>query len=312
MIHSISSNSVNWYQQTKNYQNGTTKAVTDVSTDTLTEEEEKAVRSNLSLIDVMGLMQKTGSVKEAETNEEVKDDNSSALDLDGDGTLSSDEYENLIEQLGLKNALSSEDFFTKYDTDEDGEITAEELRAVNGEKRMPPPPPPVLEEDESDKGFSTAVDTDGDGYISTEEYEAFVSGLDTEESLSSEDFFALYDTDNDGKISAEEVRSGIEKAKGTPPEPPVQGLPYDIDLDEDGSLSTDEYENLVSLLGTENALSSEEFFSKYDTDGDGEVSAEEIKAAMEAAGQRQQVVKAYENSYRYTEDEISTGLDSIA
>jgi len=312
MIHSISSNSVNWYQQTKNYQNGITKAVTEVSTDTLTEEEEKAVRSNLSLVDVMGLMQKTGSVKEAETKEEVKDDNSSALDLDGDGTLSSDEYDNLVKQLGLKNALSSEDFFTKYDTDEDGEITAEELRAVNGEKRMPPPPPPVLEEDESEEGFSSAVDTDGDGYISTEEYEAFVSGLDTEEPLSSEDFFAQYDTDKDGKISAEEVRSGIEKAKGTPPEPPVQGLPSDIDLDEDGALSTDEYENLVSLFGTENTLSSEEFFTKYDTDGDGEVSAEEIKAAMEAAGQRQQVVKAYENSYRYTEDEISTGLDSIA
>ena len=165
MIHSISSNSVNWYQQTENYQNGT-KAVTEVSTDTLTEEEEKAVRSNLSLRDVMGLMQKTGCVKEAETKEDVKDDNSSALDLDGDGTLSSDEYENLVKQLGLENALSSEDFFTKYDTDEDGEITAEELRAVNGEKRMPPPPPPALEEDESEGGFSSAVDTDGDGYIS--------------------------------------------------------------------------------------------------------------------------------------------------
>ncbi|WOO37504.1 EF-hand domain-containing protein [Anaerocolumna sp. AGMB13020] len=312
MIHSISSNSVNWYQQTKNYQNGTTKAVTNVSTDTLTEEEEKAARSNLSLIDVMGLMQKTGSVKEAETKEDVKDDNSSTLDLDGDGTLSSDEYENLVDQLGLKNALSSEDFFARYDTDEDGEITAEELRAVNAEKRMPPPPPPVLEEEESEEGFSSAVDTDGDGYISTEEYEAFVSGLNTEEPLSSEEFFTQYDTDKDGKISAEEVRSGIEKAQVTPPEPPVRGLSSEIDLDGDGSLSADEYENLVSLLGTENTLSSEEFFTKYDTDGDGEISAEEIKTAMEAAGQRQQVAKAYENSYRYTEDERSTGLDSIA
>lgn len=312
MIHSISSNSVNWYQQTKNYQNGITKAVTEVSTDTLTEEEEKAARSNLSLIDVMGLMQKTGSVKEAETKEDVKDDNSSTLDLDGDGTLSSDEYENLVDQLGLKNALSSEDFFARYDTDEDGEITAEELRAVNAEKRMPPPPPPVLEEEESEEGFSSAVDTDGDGYISTEEYEAFVSGLNTEEPLSSEEFFTQYDTDKDGKISAEEVRSGIEKAQGTPPEPPVRGLSSEIDLDGDGSLSADEYENLVSLLGTENTLSSEEFFTKYDTDGDGEISAEEIKTAMEAAGQRQQVAKAYENSYRYTEDERSTGLDSIA
>ncbi len=35
MIHSIGSNSVNWYQQTKNYPNRTAKAVTEVSTDTL-------------------------------------------------------------------------------------------------------------------------------------------------------------------------------------------------------------------------------------------------------------------------------------
>ncbi|RJQ25179.1 EF-hand domain-containing protein [Candidatus Parcubacteria bacterium] len=70
------------------------------------------------------------------------------IDTDSDGTLSEDEYENLVSQLGEQNSLSTEDFFAKFDTDGDGEITGSEMEAVQSSETSdtapigPPPPPP--------------------------------------------------------------------------------------------------------------------------------------------------------------------------
>lgn len=229
MIQSVNSNSDYWNGQYRNRKPLTVKEAEESNTDSIP--EKKTVQSNLSLMDVMGLMRSTGKVKEEEVNR-VKDDNISSLDLDGDG------------------------------------------------------------------------------YVSTEEYDAFVSELDAENPLSSEEFFALHDTDNDGKISPEEVRYGIEKAQNMPPKPPIKDiLPPDIDMDGDGTLSADEYEKLVSLMGTEDTLLSEDFFNQYDTNEDGELSAEEARTALEATAGQRSGAKAYENNYRYVDD--NSVLDNI-
>lgn len=63
----------------------------------------------------------------------------SGIDSDGDGTISADEYEEMISQMGISNALTSEDFFEQYDVNEDGEISQDEMPEPGSVK-------PVLDE----------------------------------------------------------------------------------------------------------------------------------------------------------------------
>ena len=65
----------------------------------------------------------------------------------------------------------------------------------------------------------------------------------------------------------------------------TQAIPTDIDADGDGSLSTDEYDAMVSQMGVSDALSAEDFFKEYDTNSDGEITADEIIAALNSATQ---------------------------
>ncbi len=322
MIGSISSNTNNWYQKTGSLAKVQKSSESTVTADSLLTEDEKTVRSkNLSLMDIMGLMQNSKSAKQEEIKDDAKDGDISSIDADGDGTISEDEYDTLISQLGIQNAPSAKDFFAKYDSDGDGEITSEEMQAKDTGKMMPPPLPPIENKDgseDSEEAFSTDTDTDGDGVISTEEYEAFVKNNNITDALSAEEFFNLYDTDKDGKISVDEVKQGAADAgienrpQMAPPIQQEEGLPSSIDTDGDGSLSTDEYEKLISSLGIEDAPSTADFFSQYDTDGDGEITADEASAAFQStANARLQAMNAYESNYRYLDDEDSDWSSAV-
>ncbi len=315
MIGSISSNSNNWYQKTESLAKVQKSIESAVTANSLPTEEEKTARSkNLSLMDIMGIMQNSKLLKQEEIKEDAMDGNISSIDADGDGTISEDEYDSLISQLGIQNAPSAQDFFTKYDSDGDGEISSEEMQTKDIGKMMPPPPPIDNERDsnDSDEVFSSSTDTDGDGVISTEEYESFVENNNITDALSTEEFFNLYDTDKDGKISVDEVKQGVAntgteyKPKTTPPSQQEEGLPSSIDIDGDGSLSTDEYEEFVESLGIKDAPSTEDFFSQYDTDEDGEITTDEVNAVFQrTANARLQAMNAYESNYRYLDDEDS-------
>lgn len=315
MIGSISSNSNNWYQKTESLAKVQKSIESTVTANSLPTEEEKTARNkNLSLMDIMGIMQNSKLLKQEEIKEDAMDGNISSIDADGDGTISEDEYDSLISQLGIQNAPSAQDFFTKYDSDGDGEISSEEMQTKDIGKMMPPPPPIDNERDSnnSEEVFSSSTDTDGDGVISTEEYEPFVENNNITDALSTEEFFNLYDTDKDGKISVDEVKQGVAntgieyKPKTTPPSQQEEGLPSSIDIDGDGSLSTDEYEEFVESLGIKDAPSTEDFFSQYDTDEDGEITTDEVNAVFQrTANARLQAMNAYESNYRYLDDEDS-------
>ncbi len=315
MIGSISSNSNNWYQKTESLAKVQKSIESAVTANSIPTEEEKTARSkNLSLMDIMGIMQNSKLLKQEEIKEDAMDGNISSIDADGDGTISEDEYDSLISQLGIQNAPSAQDFFTKYDSDGDGEISSEEMQTKDIGKMMPPPPPIDNERDSnnSEEVFSSSTDTDGDGVISTEEYESFVENNNITDALSTEEFFNLYDTDKDGKISVDEVKQGVAntgteyKPKTTPPSQQEEGLPSSIDIDDDGSLSTDEYEEFVESLGIKDAPSTEDFFSQYDTDEDGEITTDEVNAVFQrTANARLQAMNAYESNYRYLDDEDS-------
>lgn len=127
----------------------------------------------------------------------------SALDADGDGSISGSEF-------GLDTASSDvQAFFTATDTDQDGTLSAAEIESMRSQlqdamqalaasqmqagmgRSMGPPPPPSV----------TELDQDQDGTVSASEF-----GLDG----ASEDVQALFDqidTDQDGTLSAEEMAS---------------------------------------------------------------------------------------------------------
>ena len=131
-----------------------------------------------------GNLQKLDST---ETEEEMED--ISNIDADSDGTISTDEYSEMIAQMGISNALSVEEFFNQYDVNADGEISQDEMPepgSVRGREMAPPPPTIGTAEatKTSDELFSE-YDTDGDGVLSSEEFSAMMDALNPEESESS-------------------------------------------------------------------------------------------------------------------------------
>ncbi|MCM0754013.1 EF-hand domain-containing protein [Desulfovibrio aminophilus] len=104
-------------------------------------------------------------------------------------------------------------------------------------------------------------DTDGDGLLSAEE-----SGLDAEK-------LASYDTDGDGLLSSSEIQAGLkadhEAMMAQGDNDLAQRIMGELDADGDGSLSTGE-------LGSDTSISA------FDTNGDGQVSAEELVAGLKS------------------------------
>lgn len=334
MINSISSSSNYWYTQTKNSTvsqllaaaTATTKDDSTVLTVASTESSESSDSSdsestNLSMEDLLGMMQSSRRLKSISTEEEDSSDSGdiSAIDADGDGTISTDEYEAMIAQMGLSDAATADEFFAQYDTNEDGEISSAEMDAKDATRPMMPPPMPPSEEEEE---LSSAIDTDGDGTISADEYDALLAQLGIDDAASADEFFAQYDTNSDGEITIAEMEEAQTNTMIMPPMgPPPESLPSDIDLDEDGSLSTDEYESMISQYGVDNAASTEDFFDLYDTNEDGEISADEIAAMKDETTESlsaqletfaANTIRAYETSFQYMYNEEVINLNNIA
>ncbi len=219
MINSVSSGSNYWYQQTGNSTLRQLIEAARLKEASLSEESQDEVpetsdsgSKTLSIEELMGMMQNcAASASMSAENEEASEESEiSAIDADGDGTISADEYETLISRLDIQDALSAEEFFTQYDTNEDGEISSAELNAKDADgPRMPPPmgPPP-----EEAQGLPSGIDTDGDGSLSSDEYESMISQLGIEDALSAVDFFSRYDTNEDGEISADEIAAMKDSA----------------------------------------------------------------------------------------------------
>ena len=144
------------------------------------EERIQMSRKECSMEEIMEMMQ-----GESQARNQI-----SSIDEDSDGTISSDEYEDMISQMGIPNALSAEEFFTQYDTDGDGEITQEE---------MPEP-------------GSVGASQTGTTQAMQQSYE--VDTTSSEEELADlSDIFTQYDSDGDGTLSVEEFEKLMEDAK---------------------------------------------------------------------------------------------------
>lgn len=94
----------------------------------------------------------------------------SALDIDGDGTINSDELTAGLDSAG--STADSAQVFDALDTNEDGTVSLEELTASLQPQQ--PPAPQVSAQQASEQLFST-LDADSDGSISAEELTSALS-----------------------------------------------------------------------------------------------------------------------------------------
>ncbi len=139
----------------------TSQVTTDQLVSDSDSESADKVLSKEQLLSVMHSLQKPPMNLTAESSTEVSESTEmsavtndlSSIDADGDGTLSTDEYQNLLVKLGIDDAATADDFFAQYDTNSDGEISMDEIDSQGG--MMPPPteppmgPPPMEPSDQN-------------------------------------------------------------------------------------------------------------------------------------------------------------------
>lgn len=189
-INSISENRSSIYQTSKNSAAASTHATQSNTNELYGLDETKtakdaAIAENYSAAEHLVMMQSAkGTLKYTIKGEEdtTEAGDISSIDADGDGTISTDEYETMITQMGIQNALSAEEFFEQYDSNSDGEISSDEMPEPGTVGTSSPAaatqpmtaglPPIEIEEETLSK-----YDTDGDGVLSAAEFSAMMEAL---------------------------------------------------------------------------------------------------------------------------------------
>jgi Ca2+-binding EF-hand superfamily protein len=136
-----------------------------------------------------------------------------------------------------------------------------------------------------------------DGIVSKQEYLAFrptsaptatpATPSSTQDPKAT--IFSSMDTDNSGEISLAEVRSFMENTDGAVPEQQVQDRFAQMDVNQDGIVSKEEY--LSRAVNATNVspfanVSFNEGFHTFDTDGTGKPHRKEFEKAMSSLGMR--------------------------
>ena len=124
------------------------------------------------------------------------------------------------------------------------------------------------------KKIFAKLDTDSSSSLDKTE----LAGLADRTGLKVDDIITKYDSSGDGTIDATEADTMLEDLKPQGPPPPPPEIKFD-DLDEDGDgvLDTGDLANLADILGQEVSG----IMTKYDTDGDGVLSATEASQMLE-------------------------------
>ena len=136
-------------------------------------------------------------------NTELADAVISALDADGNGTISSDELSNGLTSAG-SNADSSQ-IFSALDKNQDGTVSKDELAAS-----LTPQPP---QQASSDELFSS-LDADSDGSVSGSELtSALQAGHSSTSSNTSAALLKALDSDSSGGVSRDELKAALQAGR---------------------------------------------------------------------------------------------------
>jgi len=145
-------------------------------------------------------------------NTDLADALISALDADGDGSISSDELSSGLTSAG--SSADSNQIFSALDKNKDGTVSQEELTAS---LTPPPPPPPQISSDE----LFSQLDADGDGSISATELSSALQTSDNTSTNSTDTSAALLkvlDSDSSGGVSSDELKAALQAGREHPPE----------------------------------------------------------------------------------------------
>ena len=91
--------------------------------------------------------------------------------------------------------------------------------------------------------------------------------------------FSLFDRDQDGSITSKELETVMRSLGQNPTEHELQDLINDVDSDQDGSIDFNEFLAMMSKKLKETDFDEEikEAFKVFDKNGDGYISAAELK-----------------------------------
>merc|ERR1711936_563857 len=94
--------------------------------------------------------------------------------------------------------------------------------------------------------------------------------------------FSLFDRDQDGSITSKELETVMRSLGQNPTEHELQDLINDVDSDQDGSIDFNEFLAMMSKKLKETDFDEEikEAFKLLDKNGDGYISATELKTVM--------------------------------
>jgi Ca2+-binding EF-hand superfamily protein len=203
-----------------------------------------------------------------------------AADVNGDGFLTKEEFEQHCASVGV-NKKQADLLFDEIDTNKDGKISQDEYKNAFGvnmeelKRRMREKWGSI------DEGFE-AFDANGDGQITEEEFVAACKKLGIPKERA-QLLHAEMDLNGDGVVTPDEWRKAMglsrkdvmEKLSNTFGSP-AEAL-KELDADGDGKITKDEFRAAMEKKG----LSPEEIdemFKKLDADGDGIISPEEWAA----------------------------------
>lgn len=136
-------------------------------------------------------------------NTELADAVISALDADGNGTISSDELSNGLTSAG--SSADSNQIFSALDKNQDGTVSKDELAAS-----LTPQPP---QQASSDELFSS-LDADSDGSVSGSELtSALQAGHSSTSSDTSAALLKALDSDSSGGVSRDELKAALQAGR---------------------------------------------------------------------------------------------------
>ncbi len=198
----------------------------------------------------------------------------SKVDTNGDGKISQSELDAFGKKISqvTGTTLDTTNAISTYDTDSDGGLSTAEFKSFLDANGITPP----TSQDSSDSSASTDLFnaiTGGSSQMTQAQLDTWAANMSkaTGNTIDTTNAISTYDTNGDGTLSATEFSSfldanGISAPQNAgmapPPPPPPSGS------SEAGSSTT----------------SANSILSKYDTNGDGVLSASELQAYLDDIG----------------------------